>query len=664
MKVAGLCGHPKTDAREAAVRTMFEVRDRDGLGRLGRLETGHGIVETPALLPVVNPNQVIIPPKEMRERFRAQIVITNAYILHRTMRDRALADGVHGVLDFDGAVMTDSGAFQQHVYGGVEVSNEEIVSFQRDIRADIGTSLDLFSEPEHEAERARADVEETLARTRRAAELKGSMLLAGTVQGALDVELRQSCARGLSDIDVAIAAIGGVVPLMESYRFRDLVRVVIASKQGLRPDRPVHLFGAGHPLVFSLAVLLGCDLFDSASYHKYARAGRLMFPDGTRHIEDLAHLECVCPACTGKSPDQLRTDERAMALHNLYTSFAEIAKVRQAIKAGELWELAERRCRAHPAMLEALKELRRHNEWFERFEPVSRRTALFYTGPETIHRPLLDRYRKRLVERYVPARRRVLVMFPEGPKPYGVRNTQVMKKVESVCNAHFLVKSAFGPVPIELDEMYPIAQSLVPEELDLEVVEASEVFARQFIAGAGYEFGILWEGEGTLKELEAWREPRERIDWNLQRVRAVADMQFRRGAGDVLLAGKVKLVRSRKTGRIRNVIVDGRHILSMRAHDGLFTLRTEGAKILHRSFPAPALRVVVETETAEFNRAGRNVFAKFVVSADPDLRPGDEVLIVDQQDGLVAVGQAFLNPEEMIAFRRGLAVHVREGLPP
>ncbi|HEY5539724.1 MAG TPA: PUA domain-containing protein, partial [Thermoplasmata archaeon] len=187
---------------------------------------------------------------------------------------------------------------------------------------------------------------------------------------------------------------------------------------------------------------------------------------------------------------------------------------------------------------------------------------------------------------------------------------------------------------------------------------------RQFIAGAGYEFGILWEGEGTLKELEAWREPTARIDWNLQRVRAVADMQFRRGAGDALLGGTVKLVRSRKTGRIRNVIVDGRHILSMRAHDGLFTLRSEGAKILHRSFPAPAFRVVVETETVEFNRAGRNVFAKFVVSADPDLRPGDEVLIVDEEDRLVAVGQAFLNPEEMIAFRRGLAVHVREGLPP
>src|SRR3970282_648502 len=107
---------------------------------------------------------------------------------------------------------------------------------------------------------------------------------AGRREGALAPDLRRQCAKELSTIDVAVHAIGGVVPLMESYRFRDLVRVIIASRQGLRPDRPVHLFGAGHPMIFALAALLGCAPFESASYHKYARAGRMMFPDGTCHI--------------------------------------------------------------------------------------------------------------------------------------------------------------------------------------------------------------------------------------------------------------------------------------------------------------------------------------------------------------------------------------------
>src|SRR5438093_2157364 len=333
----------------------------------------------------------------------------------------------------------------------------------------------------------------------------------------------------------------------------------------------------------------------------------MMYVEGTRHVADRGYVDCPCPACAVQTPVEMKADERAIAEHNLYVSFTEVNRVRQAIKDGDLWELAERRCRAHPALLDGLKELRRHAEWLEQFEPTSRHTALFYTGPESVYRPILHRFRTRLQERYSPPRKRTLVMFPEGEKPYMTHYAPAMAKVEAVCNAHFLVKSALGPVPIELDEMYPMSQSLVPDQLDLEVMEASEVFARHFLAGAGYDFGILWEGEKTLADLEARREPPAPLDWVLERVRSTADMQFGRGAGAALLSGSVRLVRSKKTGRVRNVLVDGRHVLSMRAHHGLFTLRLEGGKALHRAFPAPALRVVVETDTAEVNRQGKNV---------------------------------------------------------
>ncbi|HYS70868.1 MAG TPA: tRNA guanosine(15) transglycosylase TgtA, partial [Thermoplasmata archaeon] len=479
---------------------MFELRDRDGLGRLGRLTTPHGTIDTPALLPVINPNQVLIPPKEMAAKFGAQVMITNAYILHRSMRERALAEGVHGVLDFDGPIMTDSGAFQQHVYGGVEVSNEDIVAFQRDIRTDIGTSLDRFSEPEHGPEKARADVDETLARTRTAAKLRGDMLLAGTVQGSLFPDLRRHAAEELSKLDLAVHAIGGVVPLMERYRFRDLVRVIVAAKQGLRPDRPVHLFGAGHPMVFGLAALLGCDLFDSASYHKFARDGRLLFADGTRHVGELREIPCECPACSAAKLEDLRTDERLRAEHNLYASFAELRRVRQAIAEGQLWELVERRCRSHPALLEALRDLRHHNEYLERFEPLSRRGGFYFTGPETQQRPILHRYRQRLEARYRPPKRH-LVMFPEGPRPYATAHRELMERILRTHDVHFLVKSVWGPVPIELDEIHPNGQSLVPDALDAESLEALEVFAQQYLRGAGYEAGVVWRGEASLADL-------------------------------------------------------------------------------------------------------------------------------------------------------------------
>ncbi len=639
---------------------MFELRDRDGLGRLARFTTAHGTVDTPALLPVINPNQILIPPKEMAAKFGAQIVITNAYILHRSMREDALAQGVHGILDFDGPVMTDSGAFQQHVYGGVAVSNEEIVAFQRDIKADVGTSLDRFSEPEHTAERAKSDMEETLARTRAAAAIRGDMTLAGTVQGSLFPDLRRQCAEELSKIDVGVHAIGGVVPLMETYRFRDLVRVIVAAKKGLRPDRPVHLFGAGHPMTFGLAALLGCDLFDSASYHKYARDGRLLFADGTRHVEELREVPCECPACSTAKLEDLRTDERLRAEHNLHASFAEIRRVRQAIADGRLWELVERRCRSHPALLEALRELRQHNEFLERSEPLSRRGGFYFTGPETQHRPILHRYRQRLAERYRPPKRHV-VLFPDGARPYATARAATMMDVLAVRDAHFLVKSVWGPVPIELDEIHPIGQSVVPDALDAESLEALEVFAQQFLRGAGYEKGVLWEGPASLADLPETGPGA--FDVFAARARAVADLQFGRGAADALLAGTVELARSKNTGKLRTVVRDGKHVLSMRAEDGFFTLKPEGARILHAAFGAPRLRVVVESDTAEFNRQGKNVMAKFVVECDPELRPFDECLVVDGSDALLAVGRTLMNREEMLAFDRGVAVQVRDGIP-
>ncbi len=78
---------------------MFEVRERDGLARIGVLETRHGRVTTPALLPVVNPNQPIVPPGELASRFGAEILITNAYILGTgALREAVLRDGVHRLL--------------------------------------------------------------------------------------------------------------------------------------------------------------------------------------------------------------------------------------------------------------------------------------------------------------------------------------------------------------------------------------------------------------------------------------------------------------------------------------------------------------------------------------------------------------------------------------
>ncbi len=644
---------------------MFELKERDGLARLGVLETRHGKVTTPALLPVVNPNQLLVPPKELASRFGAEILITNAYILGKgSLREPVLRDGVHRLLDFPGAVMTDSGAFQSHVDGDVEVTNAAVVEFQKAIGSDLGTMLDRFSEPEHPLERATADVDETIRRAKEAAVLKGDLALVGAVQGGLHEALRERCAREVSSLDVAVAAIGGVVPLLESYRFRDLVRVIVASKKGLDPSKPVHLFGAGHPLVFPLAALLGCDLFDSAAYAKYARDGRMLFPDGTRHAADVRESGCPCPVCSAHHMHEMAADERLLAEHNLYVSFAAVNEVRRAIAAGDLWELVERRARSHPALLEAVRELRRHNDFLEEYEPLSRPGALYYVGPETPHRPVLHRYRRRLSERYTAPNAKALLVLSESTRPYSAPYAGVVERALAAADVHPVVKSLWGPVPLELDHVWPLSQSLVPGAPEPESLEAAEVFFRQWAAGAGYPLGMLWEGDETLDELRSAAPGPRSVDWNLLRTRATADLQFGRGAADALLRGQVSYVVSKNTGKIRNVLVDGEHILSLRAEDGFFTLKAAGARRLHAAFPSPRLRIVVEADAVPFHREGKNVFAKFAEEADPGLRPGDEVLVVSPDDELCAVARAAMNRREILAFKRGVAAFVREGVPP
>jgi 7-cyano-7-deazaguanine tRNA-ribosyltransferase len=323
--------------------------------------------------------------------------------------------------------------------------------------------------------------------------------------------------------------------------------------------------------------------------------------------------------------------------------------------------MVEMRARAHPALLGALKALKNHKDYLERFEPASRKGAFFYCGPESYDRPTVSRYQDRYFTRYRKPRTKVLVGFDEAEKPYTRKYAKELADISSKVDASFVVASFFGPVPIELDEYYPIAQSVIPKELDSEVAEKMRHTMEKHAHTHGYALAVMWEGEQTLNLLEELA-PSSNPSFNLDllRCRAVLDMQFGRGAGDVLNGHNVEFVKSKNTGKIRNVIIDGVHAFSMRAHDGRFTPRIEGARMLMQVLPPPRMRVKTEDEPAEFAAKGNNVFAKFVIDCDPEIRPGDDVLVVNSKDELAASGRALMNREEMLAFKRGIAVRVKD----
>jgi uncharacterized protein with predicted RNA binding PUA domain len=146
----------------------------------------------------------------------------------------------------------------------------------------------------------------------------------------------------------------------------------------------------------------------------------------------------------------------------------------------------------------------------------------------------------------------------------------------------------------------------------------------------------------------------------LRRVRVIADYQFGGGVGVALFPDGCSFILSR-TGRIRQVMLDGRHLATVRAADGRLTIGFEGASMVHEAIASPAYRVIVRSDVSSVVAEGKNVFARHVVSADPVIQAGDEVMVVASDDELLATGTAVLSGHEMLAFNYGLAVKVREG---
>lgn len=148
---------------------------------------------------------------------------------------------------------------------------------------------------------------------------------------------------------------------------------------------------------------------------------------------------------------------------------------------------------------------------------------------------------------------------------------------------------------------------------------------------------------------------------HLKRVRTIADYQFGRGAGEALFPENVEFQFS-STKKVRQVILDKNRLATVRAKDGMLTLGIEGARRLHAFFEYPKHRVIVNGEAAPFVAKGKTAFAKHVVAIDPDIRAGEEVLVVDENDKLLATGKAVLSAIELLSFKKGIAVDVRNGI--
>ena len=452
----------------------FEIRYTDLAARIGVLDTPHGLVETPTFVPVVHPVRQSVNTSFLRS-LGFHIVITNAYIALRHYGHEAIEKGIHNILKYDGTVMTDSGGYQVLEYRSIQAEPLQIAQFQRDIRSDIAVPLDKPTGYGLKYEKAKRYVDETLKNAKETLAFISKqdchtdhMLWLGPIQGGEHSDLVSYSATSLDRMGFNIFGLGSPVELMEAYEFSILAQMISNMKRSV-PAKPIHLFGAGHPLTIPLVVALGCDMFDSASYILYANDNRYMYTNGTVRLEEISYFPCCCSTCTEYTVDEMlalddekRTTE--LAKHNLYVLKGEVSTVKQAIMQGRLWEYVMQKARSHPKLMEAMA-IFKDFELIEEGTRLFKEKAIFLYDPLDQYRPEVRRFR-RMVSEFRPRDKKKLILYPE-PRVHPFYSTkdyfQIVKKFP---NTQICTYNPFlGVIPVEISDIFPSSHNLLSKTI-------------------------------------------------------------------------------------------------------------------------------------------------------------------------------------------------------
>ncbi len=442
---------------------MFEIIKSDLAGRIGILHSNHGKIETPAFVPVIHPVNQTISSKKIRE-MGFDLVITNAYITMKRHGETATKRGIHDIIGYDGAVMTDSGGYQVLEYGEVDVAPADMAEFERKIMTDFAIPLDKPTGYGLSKKKAKSFVDQTLkdAKKTLSDRVGNDQIWVGPIQGGEHQELVKRSTKSLIDYGFPMLALGSPVEFMESYEYKLLAEMIIMAKKQMPDAIPLHLFGAGHPLTIPLAVALGCDTFDSASYILYARHDRYIEEDKTRYLTDIRSFSCSCQVCTKFNPKEILSlgyEEKVnqIALHNLFTIKAEVDRVKETIHEGRLWEYVMKKIRAHPRLFEVIDIFTKSSDYFLSTTPKFKEKSIFLFSKEDQYRPEVLAYRN-TVQKFKTRKKIVVVTKNTITRPAYLTNEYSMLK-EKFSNAESIQFCYYNPflgiIPLELSDMYP-----------------------------------------------------------------------------------------------------------------------------------------------------------------------------------------------------------------
>ncbi|MGZ5005639.1 MAG: tRNA guanosine(34) transglycosylase Tgt, partial [Chthoniobacterales bacterium] len=286
---------------------MFELLgvDESSKARRGRLTTSHGVIETPAFMPVGTQGSVkAVSPRELRE-LKAQIILGNTYHLFVRPGMDVIRHfgGLHRFMNWDGPILTDSGGyqifslaklrkitdegvhFQNHLDGTPTfISPESAMEIQHSLGSDIAMVLDECQPWPCERDYAARSLEMTIrwAKRCRAAGQADGQLVFGIVQGATFDDLRRESAEALVQVGFDGYAIGGV---SVGEPEPEMMRAIEASEPFLPNDKPRYAMGLGTPPQMIEMVARGVDMFDCVLPTRLARNGTAFTAAGSLNLK-------------------------------------------------------------------------------------------------------------------------------------------------------------------------------------------------------------------------------------------------------------------------------------------------------------------------------------------------------------------------------------------
>ena len=373
-----------------AVPPEFTVTHRCGAARAGLLRTPHGVVETPAFIPVGTRGVVkALTPRDLLE-VGAQIVLANTYHLYLRPGDDLIArhGGLHRFMAWDGPILTDSGGYQvfsladirtisdegvrfrSHLDGSEHaISPEKATDIQAQLGADIAMVLDECAASPAPVDVARGAMERSVRWARRARarfeairageapEIRvtnAGQLQFGIVQGGVYPDLRTESVQRTLEVGFEAYAIGG---LSVGEPVDVMYEVVAQTAPQLPADRPRYLMGTGMPDDLVECVARGIDLFDCVLPTRNARNGQLLTREGRLVIKNARYADderppdpaCGCYTCRHFSRAYLRhlflsqeiTAATLNSLHNLYFYLDTVRRIREAIVFGTFENLRQ-----------------------------------------------------------------------------------------------------------------------------------------------------------------------------------------------------------------------------------------------------------------------------------------------------------------------------------